>query len=169
MTEYFIGGQKVELTEGGNFKIHIDSIFKSAGMIYKFPNKCSGISINRNIVNVAELENRHLVITIAESPKEYIIHPSYIKELVEKYNSVYEKGDIQLLVFPLNELRPLGEKKISEKETKTEQFWKKPKKPVDKEKVCKRCGSENLDFTDKHYVVCGDCGQVMTRKLFTKR
>lgn len=36
MTEkIIIAGQEVEITEGKNFRIHIKSIFKSAGMMYK--------------------------------------------------------------------------------------------------------------------------------------
>ena len=102
-----IAGQEVEITDGGNFKIHINSIFKSAGIIYKFPNRCSGISVNHFIIEKAINEDRQIIIRIGESPRLYTISPNKVMDIVNKYNSIYEKGDLKLCVVPLKELKPV--------------------------------------------------------------
>ena len=110
MTEkYTIAGQEIEITEGGNIKLHIKSIFKSAGIIYKFPNKCSGISINSQIIDKAKEEKRMLIICIGESQRLYHITPKEIIDIVNKYQSIYKKGDLELFVIPLKALKPISD------------------------------------------------------------
>jgi ribosomal protein S27AE len=164
MDEYTISGQKVEVTDGGNFSLHIDSIFKSAGMIFNFPQKCSGIGINQSIVEVAKAENRHIIITIGNSPKRYIISPEEIIRVVNTYGSVHKTGNgVNLFVIPLKTLKPLGESELN-KNSDVEQ-----QKAFDN-KMCPKCGSNDLDFqNDKFYVVCGGCGKIYTKKNFVKR
>jgi ribosomal protein S27AE len=164
MNEYTISGQKVEITEGGNFSIHIESIFKSAGMIFNFPQRCSGVGINQSIVETAKAENRHIVITIGNSFRKYVISPDEIIRIVNTYGSVHKTGSgVNLFVIPLKSLKPLGEgeqQKNVDAETQ---------KAFDN-KVCPKCGSNDLDFqSDKFYVVCGGCGKIYTRKNFVKR
>ena len=104
-----IGGQKVELTDGGNIKFRIESIFKSAGMMYRFPNKCSGIGINEEIVDVAFLEKRDLIISVGNSNRLYWIAPARVMKIAEKYGSIYTlSSGMRLFVVPLKELMPIG-------------------------------------------------------------
>lgn len=107
MTQISIAGQDVELTIGGNYKINIKTIFKSAGMIYKFPKNISGVSINEDIVALAHKNNKWIFVTLGDSSNLYKIHPQRVINIVKRFNSIYEKNGLRLYVIPLNELSRL--------------------------------------------------------------
>ena len=169
MKEYIISGQKVTLTDGGNFRLKINSLFRSAGVMYNFPRRCSGIGINEDIVNVAEIENRNLIIELADSPNQYIISPTKVKEIAKNFNSVYksEKNPlVKLYVIPLSELSPAGKRPEAQK---TQTTKAEAREDLLEQRKCLNCSSQNLDLTQKHYVICQNCGKIFTRKLYLKR
>lgn len=104
MTQISIAGQDVELTVSGNYMVNIKTIFKSAGMIYKFPKNISGISFNEDIVALALKNNKWIFVTIGDSKNLYRIHPVRIMNIIKRFNSIYEKNGLRLYVVPLNEL-----------------------------------------------------------------
>jgi hypothetical protein len=104
MTQISIAGQDVELTYGGNYKINIKTIFKSAGLIYKFPQNSSGISFNEDIVALALKNNKWIFVTIGSNTTLYRIHPKRIIEIIKRFNSIYEKNGLRLYVIPLRSL-----------------------------------------------------------------
>jgi ribosomal protein S27E len=161
-----IGGENVELTSGGNFLIHIESIFKSAGMIYNFSLKSSGISFNQAIVEAAKNEKRHIVVTIGDNQRKYIISPEKIINIVNTFGSVYKtKNGMNLFVVPLRELKALddGMEQKSEK-------MKIDMKEAITNKLCPNCNSSDLDFANsKFYVVCGGCGKIYSKSIFVKK
>lgn len=103
MTIISVAGQDIELVEGG-YKLKINTIFKSAGKMYGFPNNCSGISINEDIVALALQNDKWLFITIGDSPNLYFIHPRSVMKIVKDYDSIYEKRGVRLYVVPLKNL-----------------------------------------------------------------
>ena len=98
-----IKGQEIDVTECGNVKMKINSLFRSAGIKYDFPSKSSGIGINEDIVNLALKNLGWIFVKVGESPF-YKIRPEKIMDIVEEYNSVYIKNDIKLMVIPIKEL-----------------------------------------------------------------
>jgi hypothetical protein len=106
-----IDGQEVGEDEEGNIITWIKTPFMSAGMKYGFPNNCIGISLNEKIVELAEKEQKIIHIVFGDTydkKRHYTIIPRRIREIVAEYNSVYYKGNIKLLVFPVKEMRPLS-------------------------------------------------------------
>ena len=113
MTEKFkIGGQEVEVTDGGNYRIHIHSLYKSAGKVFKFPHNSPGISLNQSIIQRAEKEDRWLVLNVAENRNMYLIRPKQVIDIVNRYGSVHVTDNgTNLFVIPIRELKPCGGEK----------------------------------------------------------
>ena len=100
-----ISGQEVELTDGGNVKLHINSLFKSAGKKYKFEMNSPGISFNEDIVKFALDENRTIFITVEKNPTLYMITPKEVIDIVKAHDSIYEKDGLRLYVIPIRALK----------------------------------------------------------------
>jgi hypothetical protein len=100
-----IQGQEIDVTEGGNLKIKIESPYLSAGMIYNFPNKSAGIGINEGIVKEAIIRECYVMIEFKSNL--YWIKPSEILKIVDEYSSKEFQGSVQLYIVPLSELHPL--------------------------------------------------------------
>lgn len=100
-----VGGQEVEITEGGNYKLNIMSIFTKAGMIYNFPLNQSGIGINEKILKKAKRQDKLLFVTIGDSKTLYLVKPGEILDLTKKYNSIMNIKGNRIHVFPIKTLR----------------------------------------------------------------
>jgi len=100
-----IKGQIVEVTEGGNLKIKIDSPYFSAGVKYNFPEKSIGIGINEGIVEEAII--RECLIFVEYGKNIYCIAPSEILRIVRDYKSKEIQGSVTLYVIPIKALKPL--------------------------------------------------------------
>lgn len=102
-----IGGQKIEITEGGNFLHTIRSgLFLSAGKLYKFPYNSPGVGINEEIVMTALAENRYILLNI--NSNLYITNPQEIIEVVNYYKSKKNEKGRMLYIIPVKSLRRLG-------------------------------------------------------------
>lgn len=99
-------GQNVQKIESGDIRVKINSTFNNAGNWYGFPNHSKGIGFNEGIVDYALKNNVNILVTIGSSKIEYCVSPKWVKEIVSSYNSVYKKGDLSLLVVPVEELVP---------------------------------------------------------------
>jgi hypothetical protein len=102
--ELKIGDQSV-LIKDNRVHITINSLFRSAGILYGFKNKSPGISISQEILRFAVAKGLDLAITIKPSTKVYKISTVDYLNTVHEYKSVYTTTNkYPLYVFPINEL-----------------------------------------------------------------
>jgi hypothetical protein len=107
MTERIIGGQKIVITDGGNFLFTIrNGLFFSAGKLYKFPYNSPGVGINEEIVMTALAENRYILLSV--NGNLYITNPTEIIEVVNYYKSKKNEKGRMLYIIPVKSLRRLG-------------------------------------------------------------
>ena len=103
-----ISGQEIELTEGGNIKLHIKEIFKKAGKIYHFPLNSPGISINESIVTYAYDNDKIIFLTMEDSPIIYWIRAKEIVDIMKEYDSIEERKGVRLFCIPIRALKPVN-------------------------------------------------------------
>ena len=92
------------VTEGGNLKIKIESLYLTAGMIYNFPEKSAGIGINEGIIEEALIRKCYIIVSFKDNL--YWVSPNEILGIVREYKSKEIQGNVQLYVIPIKALNP---------------------------------------------------------------